>query len=184
MGDASIPTGFPLKHLNRVARHIGGDPIRWPSPSKATSLLMAVEAGGIACLIGERGAGKTLMVTQLCAVKEIDAAYFSAVALAEWCRGWSMESSKTLVHNLRQLRNCPLLVLDDVHDMAFTEFQGRTMIGLLNDRYNDERPTVLISNDAGTEQLAKRLGSTLIDRVKERGAVIVFDWPSFRGAKA
>ena len=51
---------------------------------------------------------------------------------------------------------------------------------IINERYEQMRPTILISN-LTEEELGKYIGDRIIDRMKEgQGAVIKFDWESYR----
>lgn len=184
--DNSDPTpqdSFLKLHLFACSRHLSGDaPLEWPERAKTASLWRSVQSGGLVCLLGQRGSGKTQAVCLMCVAGGVRAIYMPATDLAGHLKSWvSIPGGVIYAKNIRQLQQCPLLVLDDVHDLAFTEFEGRAIIGILNLRYAERRPTILISNDDTIQSLANRIGSTLLDRTKEHGAIITFDWPSFRG---
>lgn len=74
-----------------------------------------------------------------------------------------------------------LLIIDEVGVQSGTEAESRALFDVFNERYQNCRPTVLISNlDADGFRAA--VGVRIADRVKEDGGeVLVFDWESFRG---
>jgi DNA replication protein DnaC len=61
------------------------------------------------------------------------------------------------------------------------------LFGILNDRYQSQHPTIVISNlpvsaAKGSESLETYLGTKGLDRLRENGGkVVVFGWESFRG---
>lgn len=67
-----------------------------------------------------------------------------------------------------QLRNAPLLVLDDVDAATGTPWAREKLFQLVNARYNAERPTVFTSSselEALDQRLATRLGSPSLARL-------------------
>lgn len=56
------------------------------------------------------------------------------------------------------------------------------MFEILNGRYQELRPTILISN-LNTDALESLLGQRIMDRYRECGSVLAFDWQSHRGLK-
>ena len=48
--------------------------------------------------------------------------------------------------------------------------------------YQELKPTILISN-LNTEELEAFLGQRVMDRYRECGSVLAFDWPSHRGLR-
>lgn len=73
-----------------------------------------------------------------------------------------------------------LLVLDEIGKQRGTEDEQQLLFEVLNDRYNDMLPSIVISN-YGKDGLIKYLGEPLFDRLRERGGVFVpFDWESHR----
>jgi DNA replication protein DnaC len=78
---------------------------------------------------------------------------------------------------------CDLLILDEIGAQVGSEHEKQLMFEILNDRYQDMRPTILISN-LNAQELEQFLGHRVMDRYRECGVVLAFDWESHRGAKA
>jgi DNA replication protein DnaC len=74
----------------------------------------------------------------------------------------------------------PLLVIDEVGVQFGSEAEKVIMFDILNRRYLDMKPTIMISNLPITE-LTNFVGDRVVDRMRENnGAVIEFDWESNR----
>lgn len=73
-----------------------------------------------------------------------------------------------------------LLVLDEVGVQYGTDAEMVIISRVLNDRYNDVKPTILITNHSEGE-LAEFVGERVVDRMKDNGgALINFNWTSHR----
>lgn len=77
--------------------------------------------------------------------------------------------------------NPDLLIIDEVGVQVGSDHEKLLLFEILNERYQCLRPTVLISNLTATE-LETYLGQRVMDRYRECGAVIAFNWESHRGA--
>lgn len=73
-----------------------------------------------------------------------------------------------------------LLIIDEVGVQFGTDAEKIILFEIINERYEQMRPTIIISNLTETE-LSNYVGERIIDRMKEgKGAVIKFDWESYR----
>lgn len=73
-----------------------------------------------------------------------------------------------------------LLIIDEIGVQNATEFELTVMFEVVNHRYEDMSPTIVISNRS-IEDLPKYLGDRVIDRLRENGGKLVkFDWDSER----
>ena len=73
-----------------------------------------------------------------------------------------------------------LLVLDEVGVQFGSEFEKQVLFDVLNTRYENKKPSILLSN-IPKEQLSDYLGERVTDRLRENGGkVIGFDWESYR----
>lgn len=73
-----------------------------------------------------------------------------------------------------------LLILDEVGVQFGTDFEKVIITDIINRRYNDMRPTIILSNLDETE-LGDYLGARVMDRMFEGGGgVIAFSWGSYR----
>lgn len=72
-----------------------------------------------------------------------------------------------------------LLILDDLGQEVPTEFNQTTMAGIIWQRYDQNRPTIITSNQADA-QLQERLGGGLVSRLYDYCAVAQFTASDFR----
>lgn len=127
----------------------------------------------LACGIGLRFAqnGKTaLFRTVLGAVRHIKDTYR---------HGSERSESEAIADLIRP----DLLILDEVGVQTGSEHEKMLVFEIVNERYQQNRSTILISNLTPAE-LSAYLGDRLIDRFREGGGVIAFDWESWRGRRA
>lgn len=75
-----------------------------------------------------------------------------------------------------------LLILDEVGAQVGSEHEKLLMFEIINERYQRCRSTILISN-LNADELGKYLGDRVMDRFRETGAIVAFDWQSYRGAR-
>jgi DNA replication protein DnaC len=73
-----------------------------------------------------------------------------------------------------------LLVIDEVGIQFGSDTERLYLNEIINERYEQLKPTILIGN-VTMRQLGEQLGERVIDRFKEGGKVVVFDWESERG---
>jgi DNA replication protein DnaC len=76
-----------------------------------------------------------------------------------------------------------LLIIDEVGVQYGTEGEQVIMFDIINRRYRDAMPTILITN-LGKEGFKKYLGERSFDRLRENGIWVPFDWESHRGKRA
>lgn len=95
-------------------------------------------------------------------------------------------SPQAVVSRLEVLRSFidpSLLVLDEVDLMHASEDAQLILWEVISGRYNEIRPTILISN-LNKQQLTDTIGERIIDRMAENGGQFVaFTWESHRRGK-
>ena len=74
------------------------------------------------------------------------------------------------------------MVIDEIGTQYGSESERIIINEIINDRYEMDRQTVLIGNVSFAEA-EKILGSRVIDRVKDNGEILFFEWDSFRRSK-
>ena len=75
-----------------------------------------------------------------------------------------------------------LLILDEVGAQYGSEAEKLLIFDILNERYNNRLPTLLLSN-LSLDDVRAYLGERVYDRLREDGGeAIPFDWESHRGA--
>lgn len=77
--------------------------------------------------------------------------------------------------------NCDLLVLDEIGVQTGTDNERQILFKVINDRYNEMRPTVLLSN-LNAEGFKSFVGTRVFDRLKENdGISLILNGESYRG---
>lgn len=95
---------------------------------------------------------------------------------------WRRDSAKSESEVLDTLGSLDLLVLDEVGVQYGTDGEQVILFDVLNRRYRDCRPTILLTNLRSAEFEAF-IGPRAFDRLKEGGIWIRFSWESYRGKK-
>lgn len=73
-----------------------------------------------------------------------------------------------------------VLILDEIGAQLGTEWERLMLFKIINERYKQMLPTVLISN-CDAQELQNYLGERVVDRMNEGGGMtLVLDWPSYR----
>jgi DNA replication protein DnaC len=76
-----------------------------------------------------------------------------------------------------------LLILDEVGVQFGSETEENFLFDIINERYENRRPTIIISN-LDIEGIKQYLGERAFDRLREDGGkYIPFTWDSYRGTK-
>lgn len=76
---------------------------------------------------------------------------------------------------------CDLLIIDEVGVQRGSDFEKETFFDVINERYENMRPTIILSN-LTIEEIKVFLGERVFDRLRENGGkAFLLDWPSYRG---
>lgn len=73
-----------------------------------------------------------------------------------------------------------LLVVDEIGVQFGSETEKLYLSEIVNDRYEQLKPTILLGN-VTLKEVSKNLGERVIERFKEGGKILIFDWESWRG---
>jgi DNA replication protein DnaC len=142
-----------------------------------------VRSGGIISLIGGRGRGKTQIgVECIRLVTNLgqSAIYSRASEFFMELREAYKDGLKITERGVFEKFTKPhLLVLDECHERGFTDHENRALVLLIDKRYCDAKPTILIANMT-PEEMRRNIGESIFDRLIETGGYIVCDWDSFR----
>lgn len=87
---------------------------------------------------------------------------------------------KTEFKTIQNFIDPTLLVIDEVGVQYGSDSEKIILSEIINERYENLRPTVLITNLTISE-LKSFLGDRVIDRFREGGEGVIFDWESYRG---
>lgn len=91
---------------------------------------------------------------------------------------WRGEGDEAAV--IKRFVDVQMLVIDEIGVQFESTTEMLYLQEIINDRYEWERPTILISNKTPTE-ITSFLGERIIDRFRDGGHIVVFDWDSYRG---
>lgn len=146
-------------------------------------------SGRSLALLGNAGTGKTHLA---CAVGNHvikncgGMARFLSVSelnrLVRQAKSFDSEISESEV--IAALSKYDLLIIDEVGVQSGTEAESRALFDVFNERYQNMKPTIFISN-LGAADFVAAVGDRIVDRIKEDGGeVLFFNWQSERGRDA
>lgn len=185
-------SNFPLRY--RDAGELRGD--EWHTTYQ--DALPIVNGGGIALFYGNHGTGKSRMAYEIAKkcnppngtykrgaiVMEYPCVYTTAVELFMDIRDtYRRESEKSEKAVIQHFTEAALLVIDEIQERGETEFEDRKLTAIIDARYRDNKPTILISN-YDRKRFASSLSPAVLDRIRENGKGFCFDWASYRGIAA
>lgn len=139
------------------------------------------EEGGIIALIGPRGTGKTRLAAEsmrnLAPDKGI---YTTAMGLFLRIRAsFGKDSRESESDIVSELAKTPMLILDEVQERGNTAWEDRVLTHILDRRYGQMVPTIIIAN-LTEAALVDCLGDSIVSRLTETGGIIEIDGPSHR----
>jgi len=73
-----------------------------------------------------------------------------------------------------------VLVIDEIGVQYGSDTEAQFLTEIINDRYNQQKRTILCGN-LTLPELSNTIGERAIDRFREGGKVLVFDWDGYRG---
>lgn len=142
--------------------------------------------GVIIALLGKRGTGKTLGACKeaLKVCRSVKKARYSTANdfYLEIRATYKPEAKRGELEVIADYCLPSLLILDEVHDRGETRWEDRMLTHIVDKRYGDLKDTILIANQT-PEEFVVSVGPSIIDRAREGGGVLVYDWKSFRGYK-
>ena len=168
------------------ARHKGFRPSDSKSESwseKYQKIKEVVDKGGLCSLLGKRGTGKTqgavCAIGYNCRRLERNALYVKAFDVFLNIRNGNSSRDKSEKEAVNEYLKPHLLVIDAFEVRGDTGFENRTLNHIIDKRYDAIKPTILISNET-PKDFAVSVGESFMDRMRESGAIIVFDGESRR----
>lgn len=183
-------SGIPLRFRDRTFENFVAD-----TPEKQNALKVAQDfaegfdehfrAGTTVVFSGKPGTGKShLAIAAAMSVMSTGTAmYLNALDLVRMVREtWRRDSEMTESAVLHELSTVSLLVIDEIGVQYGTEGEQVILFDVLNRRYRDLMPTILLTN-LGAKGMKEFLGERSFDRLREGGIWVAFDWESHRGKK-
>ena len=151
----------------------------------AAGFALIRERGNCLLLVGGPGTGKTHLACAILSQVIADGYSGLFLTVSEGLRlirsTYSPSASQNEVQVFETLTSPDLLVLDEVGVAIGNELTRRAMLfDVLNTRYGQMRPTVLIGNLTAAEMEAY-LGERIMERLMDLGSIMVpFTWSSHR----
>ena len=186
--------GFPPRYIGQP------DPTGAAWTNAARNSYKVLKAGGIVALYGDRGPGKTRMAFELAhepgypmpmvnpddkySSKKRPAIYRTAMEIFLEIRGTFRHDSEASEKDvIEDLTGAVLLVIDEIQERGETRFEDQKLTMIIDNRYREGRPTMLIGNFKTAHELMAGISPSIISRIQEGGGAIHCDWPSFRTAR-
>lgn len=148
--------------------------------------IAALKRGACLLLIGKKGTGKTHLacsiVRQAIQQHDMSAKYIAAHRMFRRIKetyGKNTQEAESQV--IADYASTGLLVIDEIGMNRGTDTEMMALYDIINDRYEHRRPTVIVSNIADAAELEQWLGERTMDRLREDGKAIGFNWDSIRG---
>lgn len=145
------------------------------------------EAGRCMLLLGRTGTGKTHLAIAIANRlihghgKTVLYRTLSGILYEIRASYDNNEASESKI--MEELTGCDLLVIDEIGATKSTEFEMATLFAIINRRYENMMPTVVVSN-LGPKQIPQAMGDRCVDRMRENdGIALVFDWDSKRAVR-
>lgn len=146
--------------------------------------------GRSAIFLGKPGTGKTHLAAGIAqhvmrvhdaSVLFVTAARMVRMVKDTWTRGASRSESEVVASMVFP----DLLVIEEVGVQQGTEFERNVLFDVLNERYEQRKPSLLLGNCTLDELSSRYVGERVVDRLREDGGVVVpFNWESLRGQLA
>jgi DNA replication protein DnaC len=153
--------------------------------------LQVVANGGSLIIIGNRGSGKTRIAAEISRHgvfpddrhgKFQTSAYRRASEIFIELRD-AAQNGRDQWKVIQSLSGAGLLVIDEMQERGETEWENRMITTIIDRRYSDNLPTILIAN-LQPEQMAASVSQSVISRINESGGILLCDCPSFRETAA
>lgn len=183
-------SGIPMRFRDRTFDNFVAD-----TDAKRNALQIAsdfaanfdehMQTGTTVVFSGKPGTGKShlALAAAMSVMTNGTAMYLNALDLVRMVRDtWRRDSEMTESAVLHELSTVSLLVIDEIGVQYGTEGEQVILFDVLNRRYRDLMPTILLTN-LGKAGMKEFIGERSFDRLREGGIWVAFDWESHRGMR-
>lgn len=189
LGAAAIPPRFANKSFDQ---YVPSNPKQERILSRCKDFAENFEghfdAGRCMLLLGKPGTGKTHLSVSIANYLNENtrhtAVYRTVGAVLQSIRAtFDRTSEQSEAQVLAALLKPSLLVLDEigVTKEKPSDFELSTLFAIINGRYEQLLPTIIVSN-LKADELSGAIGERCVDRLREGGGIaMAFDWESQRG---
>jgi len=144
-----------------------------------------LDAGDCMLFLGNCGTGKNHLAAAICnhiVRAGHTALHTTAIRLVRRIKDtWRKDSTESEQDAVNAFTLPDCLVVDEIGVQFGTAAEMLLLFDVLNDRYTEQKPTILISN-LNTDEIRAFLGIQLMDRFREGNSVVLeFTWDSYRG---
>lgn len=150
------------------------------------------DTGGM-ILVGGVGTGKTHLAAAMCkdVCDNAKSAHLTTVpriirdVRSSWGKNNIDSHGQQLSEEdiiLKYASHYDFLVIDEIGSQYGSDSEKIIISEIINDRYNNNLPTIILGNVSIVEA-EEYLGVRVIDRLKDNGKIIIFDWESHRSLK-
>jgi len=181
--------GIPLRFQDRtletyVCQSLGQERALAFATDYAQNFARALAKGTSCVFVGKPGTGKTHLAVGIALhiMREGRTVRYATVqrAVRRIKDTWHRESKERESDALRSMTEVDFLILDEIGVQFGSDFEKNLLFEVLNARYENRRPSVILSN-LNQQEVQGYLGERVVDRIREDGGrVITFDWASHR----
>jgi len=187
LGRAGIPERFRDRTLESyVVDHDGQRHALAFAREYADNFDRVRKTGRSAIFMGNYGTGKTHLAVgiglQVMREHRASVLFVSAGRIVRMVKDtWARNAGKSESDVVAQMVFPDLLIVDEVGVQQGTEFERNVLFDVFNERYEQRKPSLLLTNCAVDELSSKYLGERVVDRLREDGgSVLMFSWESGR----
>lgn len=186
MKHSGIPERFIMKTLDvYIAKTSGQKRALDFATEYAVNFDSVLKTGRSVILCGLPGTGKTHIAIGigLHVINNGHSVVFNTVQriMRRFKESWRKESDDSETRVMEELTMPDLLIIDEIGVQFGSDFEKNAMFDILNTRYENRRPTIMLSN-LTQKEVNLFLGDRVFDRLREDGGkCIPFDWESHRG---
>lgn len=153
--------------------------------SYALNFEKAKRTGQSFMLLGGVGTGKThlAVVIAIEVMKRRHSVVFTSASklIRSIINTYSKGSDQRESEAIAIYTDCDLLIIDEVGVQRGTHYEKDMIFDVINERYENLRPTIVLSN-LNLAEIRKYLGERVLDRFRENeGKAFLLDWDSYRG---